>query len=134
MNEWEEKLNTLLSDPDAMSQVVNMAQALSAQMGGNAPQGEGNAAPPPPPQNASPPQSPDAGNPFSPLGSIDPELLQRLIPVIKQMNRPESSETSAFLYALRPFLRPSRRDKFDRAVQLARMIHLAKTFFNSQEG
>lgn len=130
MNEWEEKLNTLLSDPDAMSQVVNMAQALSAQMGGNAPQGEGNAAPPP--QNASPP--PDDGNPFSQLGSIDPELLQRLIPVIKQMNRPESSETSAFLYALRPFLKPSRRDKVDRAVQLARMIHLAKTFFNSQEG
>lgn len=130
MNEWEEKLNTLLSDPDAMSQVVNMAQALSAQMGGSAPQGEGNAAPPP--QNASPP--PDAGNPFSQLGSIDPELLQRLIPVIKQMNRPESSETSAFLYALRPFLKPSRRDKVDRAVQLARMIHLAKTFFNSQEG
>ncbi|MDY6020411.1 MAG: hypothetical protein SPI70_03205 [Oscillospiraceae bacterium] len=132
MNEWEEKLNTLLSDPDAMSQVVNMAQALSAQMGGSAPQGEGNAAPPPPPQNTSPP--PDAGNPFSQLGAIDPELLQRLIPVIKQMNRPESSETSAFLYALRPFLKPSRRDKVDRAVQLARMIHLAKTFFNSQEG
>lgn len=130
MNEWEEKLNTLLSDPDAMSQVVNMAQALSAQMGGNAPQGEGNAAPPP--QNASPP--PDDGNPFSQLGSIDPKLLQRLIPVIRQMNRPESSETSAFLYALRPFLKPSRRDKVDRAVQLARMIHLAKTFFNSQEG
>ena len=130
MNEWEEKLNTLLSDPDAMSQVVNIAQALSAQMGGSAPQGEGNAAPPP--QNASPP--PDAGNPFSQLGSIDPELLQRLIPVIRQMNRPESSETSAFLYALRPFLKPSRRDKVDRAVQLARMIHLAKTFFNSQEG
>ncbi|MDD7538483.1 MAG: hypothetical protein PUJ93_05815 [Oscillospiraceae bacterium] len=132
MNEWEEKLNTLLSDPDAMSQVVNMAQALSAQMGGSAPQGEGSTAPPPPPQNASPP--PDAGNPFSQLGAIDPELLQRLIPVIKQMNRPESSETSAFLYALRPFLKPSRRDKVDRAVQLARMIHLAKTFFNSQEG
>ena len=132
MNEWEEKLNTLLSDPDAMSQVVNMAQALSAQMGGSAPQGEGSTAPPPPPQNASPP--PDDGNPFSQLGSIDPELLQRLIPVIKQMNRPESSETSAFLYALRPFLKPSRRDKVDRAVQLARMIHLAKTFFNSQEG
>lgn len=132
MNEWEEKLNTLLSDPDAMSQVVNMAQALSAQMGGSAPQGEESAAPPPPPQNASPP--PDAGNPLSQLGSIDPKLLQRLIPVIKQMNRPESSETSAFLYALRPFLKPSRRDKVDRAVQLARMIHLAKTFFNSQEG
>lgn len=125
MNDWEEKLNTLLSDPDAMAQVVNMAQTLSAQMGGNPPQSGTNAAPPPPQ---------DTGSSFSPLGGIDPELLQRLIPVLKQMNRPESSETSAFLYALRPFLRPSRRDKVDRAVQLARMIHLAKTFLNSQEG
>ncbi|MDO4812652.1 MAG: hypothetical protein Q3995_03915 [Eubacteriales bacterium] len=124
MNDWEEKLNTLLSDPDAMAQVVNMAQTLSAQMGGNAQQSSDNAAPPPP----------DAGNPFSQFSSIDPDLLQRLIPVLKQMNRPESSETAAFLYALRPFLRPSRRDKVDRAVQLARMIHLAKTFLTTQEG
>lgn len=124
MNDWEEKLNTLLSDPDAMAQVVNMAQTLSAQMGGSAPQGGDSGTPPPS----------DAGNPFSQLGGIDPELLQRLIPVLKQMNRPESSETSAFLYALRPFLRPSRRDKVDRAVQLARIIHLAKTFLTTQEG
>ena len=33
MSEWEEKLNTLLSDPDAMAQVMNMAQNLSQQMG-----------------------------------------------------------------------------------------------------
>ena len=124
MNDWEEKLNTLLSDPDAMAQVVNMAQTLSAQMGGSASQGGDSTAPPPS----------DAGNPFSQLGGIDPELLQRLIPVLRQMNRPESSETSAFLYALRPFLRPSRRDKVDRAVQLARIIHLAKTFLTTQEG
>lgn len=124
MNDWEEKLNTLLSDPDAMAQVVNMAQTLSSQMGGNSLHSSDNAAPPPP----------DAGNPFSQFSSIDPELLQRLIPVLKQMNRSESSETSAFLYALRPFLRPSRRDKVDRAVQLARMIHLAKTFLTTQEG
>ena len=33
MSEWEEKLNTLLSDPDAMAQVMNIAQNLSQQMG-----------------------------------------------------------------------------------------------------
>jgi len=41
MSEWEEKLNTLLSDPDAMAQVMNMAQNLSQQMGqsgGSAPE------------------------------------------------------------------------------------------------
>ena len=44
MSEWEEKLNTLLSDPDAMAQVMNMAQNLSQQMGQS-----GGSAPPPPP-------------------------------------------------------------------------------------
>ena len=44
MSEWEEKLNTLLSDPDAMAQVMNMAQNLSQQMG----QSDGSAPPPPP--------------------------------------------------------------------------------------
>ena len=43
MSEWEEKLNTLLSDPDAMAQVMNIAQNLSQQMGQS-----GGSAPPPP--------------------------------------------------------------------------------------
>ena len=33
MSEWEDKLNTLLSDPNAMAQVMQMAQSLSQQMG-----------------------------------------------------------------------------------------------------
>lgn len=33
MSEWEEKLNTLLSDPDAMAQVMNMAQICRSRWG-----------------------------------------------------------------------------------------------------
>jgi len=119
LNNWDAKLGQLLSNPDAMSQVMNLAQSLSAQMGS-----EDNA-PPPPPQSS---------NASDLLGGIDPELIARLLPVLKQMNRPQSTETSAFLYALRPFLKESRRDKVDRAVQLARVIHLAKTFLTSEGG
>ena len=120
MNDWEEKLNALLSDPDAMAQVVGMAQTLSQQFGSGAPQRAA--------------QSEPSGDPLGALGSIDPALLTRLIPVLQQMDRRESSEASAFLYALRPFLKPSRRDKVDRACQLARIIHLAKTFLTTREG
>ena len=120
MNDWEEKLNALLSDPDAMAQVVGMAQTLSQQFGA--------------PQSAAQSEPSGGGNPLGMLGNIDPALLTRLIPVLQQMNRSESSEASAFLYALRPFLKPSRRDKVDRACQLARIIHLAKTFLTTQEG
>ena len=128
MSEWEDKLNTLISDPDAMAQVMQMAQNLSQQMGasGGAASSSGGptaAADVPPPQELS-----------SLLGGIDPALIQRLLPLLSQMNRAESSETTAFLLALRPFLKPERRDKVERAAQLARLIHLAKLFLLSQEG
>ena len=45
MSELEEKLNALLSDPNSMAQVMQMAQQLSGAMG------EQKAAPPPPPQS-----------------------------------------------------------------------------------
>ena len=123
MSEWEEKLNTLLSDPDAMAQVMNMAQNLSQQMGQS-----GGSAPPPPP----------AGDPMgdlsSLLGGIDPGMIAKLLPVLSQLNRPESGETAAFLRALRPFLKPERQDKVERAAQLARFIHLGKTLLLSEGG
>ena len=128
MSEWEDKLNTLISDPDAMAQVMQMAQSLSHQMGasGGSASSSGDpaaAADVPPPQELS-----------SLLGGVDPALIQRLLPLLSQMNRAESSETTAFLLALRPFLKPERRDKVERAAQLARLIHLAKLFLLSQEG
>lgn len=131
MSEWEEKLNTLLSDPDAMAQVMQMAQSLSQQMGqpGGAAPPNGAAAPPsPPPQEGQAKAS-------SPLpGGIDPSLVQKLLPLLSQLNRPESGETAAFLRALRPFLKPERQDKVERAAQLARFIHLGKTLLLSEGG
>lgn len=35
MSELEEKLNTILNDPQAMQQIMNMAQSLSAEGGQN---------------------------------------------------------------------------------------------------
>ena len=134
MSELEDKLNSLLSNQDAMAQVMQLAQSLS----GGATNG-GAAAPSPPP-----PQSVPAGNAASGAGDLnamlsqltgglDPALLSRLLPVLSQMNRNESSETSALLYALQPFLRDKRRDKVVRAAQLAKLIHLAKVFLTTRE-
>ena len=145
MAEWEEKLNTLLSDPDAMAQVMQMAQSLSQQLGtqGGGAQPEQNGAAPPPNGTASaPPPPPDGAGASGAalpdlsalLGSIDPATIRKLMPVLAQMNRPESGETAALLHALRPFLKQERQEKVDRAAQLARLIHLAKTFLLSGEG
>ena len=127
MSELEEKLNSILSDPEAMAQVMNLAQSLSAQAGGTAPTD----APASPAQDG---RSDVSAMLSRAVSSLDPELLRRLLPVLSQLNREESSQTAALLYALRPFLREDRRGKVERAVQLARLIHLAKEFLIAREG
>ena len=136
MSELEDKLNSLLSNSDAMAQVMQLAQSLS-QSSGNS---DGESTPtPPPPQNGAPfpagaPNADDLNAMLSQFtGGLDPALLSRLLPVMSQMNRPQSSETSALLYALQPFLREKRRDKVARAAQLAKLIHLAKIFLTTRE-
>lgn len=133
MSELEDKLNSLLSDPNAMAQVMQLAQSLSQPNGDAANSGSA-----PPPQGGAAGDVPNAGDLNAMLsqltGGLDPELLARLLPVVSQMNRPESSETSALLCALQPFLRDKRRDKVARAAQLAKLIHLAKVFLTTREG
>lgn len=137
MSELEDKLNSLLSNQDAMAQVMQLAQSLSQSGAGAA--DSGSAASPPPPQSGAAagnamPSAGDLNAMLSQLtGGLDPALLSRLLPVLSQMNRNESSETSALLYALQPFLRDKRRDKVVRAAQLAKLIHLAKVFLTTRE-
>ena len=131
MSELEDKLNSLLSNQDAMAQVMQLAQSLSQSGVGAA--DSGSAASPPPPQSGA-----AAGNAMPGAGDLNAmlsqlALLSRLLPVLSQMNRNESSETSALLYALQPFLRDKRRDKVARVAQLAKLIHLAKVFLTTRE-
>lgn len=128
MSEFDERLASLLADPDAMAQIMSLAQNLSGGADANT---EAAAAD----KNASPPPEPsDVSSLFSNLAaSVDPALLSRLIPVLSQLGRSESSETGAFLHALRPFLREERREKVEQAAQLAKMIHLAKVFLAAKE-
>lgn len=61
MSELEEKLNALLSDPNSMAQVMQMAQQLSGAMG------EQKAAPPPRPEpRTQPPPPPTRPEPAPP--------------------------------------------------------------------
>ena len=119
MAELDEKLNTLLSDPNSMAQIMQMAQQLSVPMGGrtdNAPPAQ---QPPPPP--AAPPAA------LPPLGGLDPQVLARFLPLLQEYSR-SNSQTMQLLYALRPFLKESKQDKVERAARLARLIHLGKKF------
>lgn len=118
MAELDEKLNALLSDPGSMTQIMQMAQQLSATMGGSQ-----DAASP----TQQPPSAPPAALPQPPLGGLDPQVLARFLPLLQEYSR-SNSQTMQLLYALRPFLKESKQDKVERAARLARLIHLGKKF------
>lgn len=129
MSDFDERLNSILSDPETMAQLAAIAQSLTAP----SPDGAQSAAPAPPAEQPNAPQG-AASDAAAMLGGLDPELLRRLAPIMREMNRPESGETAAFLRALRPFLSETRREKVERAAQLARLLHLGKSFLVSQGG
>ena len=151
MAEFEEKLNSLLSNPDAMAQIMQMAQSLSG--GGGQTQPSPPPAPPQQPQQTPPqaspvpaaprpapgPQAPPAGgallSSLSGLaGNIDPKLLMKLLPLIQELSGQQDSNARQLLYALRPYLKPERQEKVERALQLARLFHLGKKFLAGWEG
>ena len=141
MAEFDEKLNSILSNPDAMSQIMQLAQSLG---------GDGQSAAPPPPGQPGPQQAPAWGPPppqqtppsgggdlLSSLlggGGLDPGLLSRLLPLIQELGGQRDSNARNLLYALRPYLRSDRQEKVERALQLARLFHLGRKFLSGWEG
>ena len=132
MAEFDDKLNSLLSNPDAMSQIMQLAQSLS---------GETASAAPPPAQPAPPPAQPASPSGTSPSGLLsaltgggDPSLLMKLLPLIQELGSGQDSPARTLLYALRPYLKPERQAKVDRALQLARLFRIGRRFLSGGEG
>ena len=139
MAEFDDKLNSILSNPDAMAQIMQLAQSLS---GGT--EGGGTAGPPPPPQSGGPSAGagrqpsqppPSGGDPLSALaGGLDPQLLVRFLPLLRELGGQQDSNARQLLYALQPYLKPERQEKVERALQLARLFHIGKKFLSGREG
>lgn len=123
MTDFDEKLNSLLSDPEAMGQIMQLARSLGG--------GSFDASPPSPAPQPSPPKhpSPPAVGLF---GSIDPGTITRLLPLVQELGE-QNTNTRALLLALRPYLKADRQDKVDQALQLARLICVGKKFLMNRE-
>ena len=171
MAEFDDKLNSLLSNPEAMDQIMKMAQSLMGNSGGAEqpppaapPSGEtGSAAQngglpfqqsvpasggtaqgwgQPVPENRTPSPTgqvasgqPGSGPGFlSGLDDLDPKAIASLLPVLRELGEAQNSNARQLLFALRPYLKPERQDKVERALQLARLFRVGKKFLLRGDG
>lgn len=112
MEDMDSRLNALLSDPEAMGRIMALAQQLSGESAASSPP----SSPEPPPSS----QQEDDG--------FDPMLLLKFLPLLQELRQDNSSQSMQFLSAMRPFLKPERQPKVERAVKLAHLICVGKKF------
>lgn len=150
MAEFEEKLGAILNNPQAMGQIMALAQSL----GGNSQQNNEKPSvsePSAPSFPASSLPSAEAGeegafepvifqetqesaenSPFSGL-NIDPRLLEMGMKAISAYQDPDNSK-ALLLQALRPFVKEERYKKVDKAVQIARISKAIRVVFDGFKG
>ena len=138
MSELEEKLENILGNPQAMAQIMALAQSLNGR-GPATPAGDGAQAQPSEPADAAaqprapaPPQPSasaraEGGGLGNLLGELDPNMLSAAAGLLGQFNGGNDDRRVALLTALRPFVREQRYARLDKAIQIARLSRLIRS-------
>lgn len=109
MDGMEEKLESILNNPQMMQQIMSMAQSLG--------------------QSQNPPAKESAKPEMAGLPNIDPGMLQKLSGFAQQSG--VSHEEQDLLKALGPYLSRDRVSKLEKAMRAAKMARFASVFLNS---
>ncbi len=104
----DQALGAILQDPAQLQKIFALAQSL------------GLSSPPQPPPSEPPPALPQPPPP-APERSAAADTLAELLQKAGKLDRRQEN----LLNALKPFLKPGRREKIDRAMQAARLSRLA---------
>lgn len=143
MSELEEKLEGILGNPQAMSQIMSLAQSLN--LGGSSPsagndvpseppsstgsstaEGQPSATPSAPPASVGPPLN-GLGGLLGGLNALDPKMLSAAAGLMGQFNNGDDDQRVALLTALRPFVKEQRYAKLDKAIQIAKLSRLIRS-------
>lgn len=111
MEDLESKISQILSDPSALSNIMSMAKGLGLT----------------PPATASQPDADEPEIPPPRSNEADPPTDDLPFSVVKFLSEAGNldGKQAALFNALKPFLKPDRREKIDRAVKAARISHMA---------
>lgn len=106
MEGLEEKLGTILNNPQLMQQIMSMAGSLSSG------------------QEQQPEPTPTPSVP-----DFDPVMLQKIMGIAGQMGT--DPQQKALLHALKPYLTDGRIQKLEKAMRAAKLANLASAAFSS---
>lgn len=132
---FEEQLNSILGNQEAMTQIMALARSLSGEQG-SAPETDGQDCAPAEEDAYVPAAAPPAPDLSAMLGQLDPKMLRLGMEVMRQVQSTGDRNT-ALLAALRPFLREERQARLERAIQIARMaraIRVSLSVLGGKEG
>ena len=120
MDDFSDRLEQLLSDPQALSRLGELAAGLGL---GQPPPQQPSGEPSPAPDLSALfglPDGKSTGSTAAPV--IDPALLGRIAQVVSSLSAPDRN--TQLLMALQPFCGEHRRRKVEEAAQLLRIIRL----------
>jgi len=115
MGDFENKMNDLLKSPESMEQILKLARSLS----GNSDEQKSGTERSEPGNVHEQPETPESG------GGIDPKLMGLFGAALKEYGSP--NDKAALISALKPYLKSDRREKIDKALQIAKLAKMAKT-------
>ncbi len=114
MDELEQKLGSILNDPNMMQQIMSMAQAMGGQKSDTPPQAQD-----------APPQS--SADPFS---SIDMGAIRKISSLAQNSNIDKRER--ALLQALGAYLSKDRIAKLEKAMRAAKIAKIASASIGQQ--
>ena len=118
MSEFEDRLNSILSSPEQMGKIMEIAKSLNGNTS-NIPDKE---------QVSEKRQADQFG-----ADNLDPKMLGLINRVMEEYGSGDKAKQE-LIRSLKPFLSPAKKDQLDRAYKLTRIAHVAKTVLSSMEG
>lgn len=107
---FSEQLKTVLSDPEAMATIANLAKGFAQKQSGQS-QGMGSA-------------SAEAVKNDDGKGTLSELMSSPAIASVLRLLGDGSKERMALLLAMRPFVRDEKKEKLDRIIQTMKMLDL----------
>lgn len=135
MAEFEEKLNAILGDQEAMGQIMALARSLSAseQTESEETQEEGGVSGCDKQEDIQAPSSQQGPDLSALFDQLDPAMLQMGMRILREY-RGRDDRSADLLRALRPFVREERRGKLDKALQIAQMTRMIRVALTAMGG